>query len=167
MLITYTDITAVTADEEEFNSRYGAIVTVLTSNLQDDNIEDGSVQNETLGNRAITAAKFSTPQAWQAFSYQNGWSEYTDANFLTGAGYMKDHLGRVHLRGMVKGGTGTAGTTIIQLPVGYRPGDVQQLFFTMSNSANCRIDITTGGAIILSAGSATWVSLSGINFKAV
>lgn len=168
MLISISDIANLaTADEDSFNSRFAAIVTVLTGNLQDDNIEDSSITNEVLGNNSITAAKLSTGQAWQSFSYQNGWSEYTDVNFTTGAGYFKDHLGRVHLRGMVKGGTGTAGTTIISLPAGYRPGTVQHLFPVMSNSAIGRIDITTGGSIILNAGSAAWVSLSGINFKAV
>jgi Tfp pilus assembly protein PilE len=47
-------------------------------------------------------------------SFQNGWSNHSTS--WANAGYAVDSIGRVHLRGLIKGGTATAGTTISTIP---------------------------------------------------
>jgi hypothetical protein len=54
---------------------------------------------------------------WNNVSYVNSWTTF-NASFED-AQYMKDTLGFVHVRGIVK--DGTSGTTVFTLPAGYRP----------------------------------------------
>lgn len=50
-----------------------------------------------------------------AFSYQNGWQDYTEDNSLE---IWKDPWGYVHLAGSITGGTDTG---VLALPQGWRP----------------------------------------------
>lgn len=99
--------------------------------------------------------------AWTAVSFENSWVNFDSSNYTAGS-YMKDSLGFVHLRGLVK--TGTIGTTIFTLPSGYRPAKHHH-FGVASNGAFGYCYITNAGAVQASGGSNTWFSLDGIRFS--
>lgn len=89
----------------------------------------------------------------------------TWTNFGSGyndAGYYKDPLGRVHLRGLVK--SGTIGNGIFTLPSGYRPPNIQ-VHAVASNAAFGYLDISTAGVVRPLVGNTAWVSLDGITFR--
>lgn len=94
----------------------------------------------------------------------NSWQNYGTA--YGSAAYWKDKCNVVHISGMVKGGTITDGTVIFTLPSGYRPSAPEK-FLVVSVNALCILDIYTNGNVTIRAGAnASWVSLSGISFKA-
>jgi hypothetical protein len=98
-------------------------------------------------------------QALQTPQFQNGWMNYD--NSYNPVGYFKDSLGVVHLRGLVKGGSGL----IFTLPSGYRPPYRElHAVITHPNVAG-RIDITPDGQVLMIIGSAEWISLDGITFR--
>lgn len=102
-------------------------------------------------------------EAWVAPTLLNSWVNYGGG--YNNAGYFKDSLGIVHLRGLIKDGTATGGTTLFTLPVGYRPA-ARELFNAQSNGALGRIDVTTVGTVSIQMGSNAWISLDGLTFKA-
>lgn len=103
-------------------------------------------------------------QAWQTPTLQNSWVQY-DTIFGT-AQYYKDSTGVVHLRGLLKNGTVTAGTSLFTLPAGYRPV-MQMLYEVTSNDARARLDVKTDGTVTTGPGvSNLWVSLANMSFRA-
>ena len=82
-------------------------------------------------------------------TFQNGWVNYDPAAFYP-ARFWKDVNGDVHIQGLVK--SGTVGTTIFVLPVGYRPGNGLG-YPTDSNNAHGRVDIAPTGNVVAQAGS--------------
>ena len=105
-----------------------------------------------------------TPESWINVSGGVGFTG-TWTNFGSGyndAGYYKDPLGVVHLRGLVK--SGTIGTGIFTLPSGYRPPNIQ-VHAVASNAAFGYLDISTAGVVRPLVGNTTWVSLDGITFR--
>ena len=86
---------------------------------------------------------------WSTATLVNSWANFGSGN--QDAQYRK--IGDiVYVRGMVKNGTTTAGTTIYNLPVGYRPL-TQQVFPTIDgNNAIGRFDVTTAGNLIIQVG---------------
>lgn len=99
---------------------------------------------------------------WFVPFLQNGWIRYDTT--WSNAGYMRDHNGFIHLRGLVK--SGTVGSTMFQLPLGHRPAQ-QLLISTISNGAVGRIRVQTNGVVAAeSPSSNVWVALDGITFKA-
>lgn len=100
---------------------------------------------------------------WTNMTLVNGWVFY-GAPFST-AQYKKGTDNIVSLKGLIRSGTTTAGTTVTTLPVGFRPKE-RILFTSVSADAHIRMDITPGGAVTVQGGSisATWVSLDGISF---
>lgn len=94
-------------------------------------------------------------------SFLNSWVNY-DTTY-NDAGYFKDTVGVVHLRGLVK--NGTIGTAIFTLPAGYRPIR-RQLFTTSSNGALGRCDVEANGNVLANAGNNAWFSLDGLTFLA-
>lgn len=87
-------------------------------------------------------------------------------NFAAGlhtVAYYKDGGGRVHLRGAAK--SGTIGTTIFTLPVGYRPTAVL-LFPVVSNDAFGFARVESDGDVLAQGGSNVYFSLDGISFRA-
>jgi len=99
-------------------------------------------------------------ETWQTPTFQNGWVNYGDVYNL--AGYFKDSLGVIHLRGLVKNGGGT----IFTLPEGYRP--INRELFGVATNPNTigRIDVLSDGQVSMIAGNNGWISLDGITFKA-
>lgn len=101
-----------------------------------------------------------TQEAWITPTLTNGWVPFSDT--LSTAGYFKDTIGIVHLRGIIKNGTGAL---IGFLPVGYRPSKTVYIV-TVSNGLFGYLTISTGGAITAMAYSSAWISLENIAFKA-
>lgn len=104
------------------------------------------------------------PQVWIAPSLENSWTNY-GADHET-AGYMKDSMGFVHLKGLVKNGTSGV---IFTLPVGYRPANNERPIYAVMSGATigrCDVNGTTGAVTATSPYSASWFSLSGITFRA-
>jgi hypothetical protein len=93
---------------------------------------------------------------WVAPALAGLWTDLGSGN--ANAGYTKS-AGRVCLRGVVTGGTGT----IFTLPVGYRPSETLN-FPVVSNSAFGHISITSAGVVSMVIGSSTWLSLDNISF---
>ena len=105
---------------------------------------------------------FNSEEAWIVPAFMNSWTNY-DTTYNP-AGYFKDSLGIVHLRGLVKNGTNN--TTIFTLPVGYRPSN-QELQAVQTNLNTIgRVDILADGQVTVVSGSNGWVSLDGITFRA-
>jgi hypothetical protein len=104
-----------------------------------------------------------TGTAWIAATLGNGW---VNVGGYATAGYMKDPLGFVHLKGVI--GTGASGTTAFTLPAGYRPG-------ASGLHSGGGINVTAPTAVVVYIGSDGTVSpyysagssgLSGITFLA-
>lgn len=100
-------------------------------------------------------------------TYQNGWVTYQVPDYAP-AGYYKDAMGVVHLRGLIK--SGTLDTAAFTLPAGCRPA-YGAIFVCQSaaNNAIMRVNVTAAGLVIPSSGgsgSNAWVSLEGIHFIA-
>jgi len=94
-------------------------------------------------------------------SFSNSWVNFGGS--LSNAGYYKDPLGRVHLRGSVK--SGTAGTSIFTLPSGYRPA-ADRVFAVDANGAHCQLTVTSSGTVVPAAGGGnTQISLDGVSFE--
>lgn len=105
-----------------------------------------------------------TLPSWSAPTLLNGW-----VNFGTpyaAAGYYKDDMGIVRLKGVIK--SGSTGLNIFTLPTGYRPAE-QHIFSGVSNNGSyqlTRIDVHTDGTITMEAGGNSYLSLSNISFRA-
>ena len=140
--------------------RVNAGVTTIDSAKITDKRSLYQVPTSGIAESAVTANKIEVQQTWQTPALQNGWVNY-GSPFDT-AGYMKDSLGFVHLKGLVK--SGTLGQTIFTLPVGYRPTATLR-FASDSNGAHGSVTIDATG-IITSSGSNIWVFLDPVNFKA-
>lgn len=104
----------------------------------------------------------SNQQAWISATLLNSWVNFGVP--YTTAAYMKDSTGFVHLKGTVK--TGAIGTTIFNLPAGYRPG-AAELVPVVSNGAFGAIAISTSvaGDVAASLGNTAYISLDGITFR--
>jgi phage minor structural protein len=102
-------------------------------------------------------------RGWIAPTLLNGWVNY-GSGYET-AGYYKDALGFIHLKGVIK--SGTMGAAAFTLPAGYRPS-YKKMFIVPTAGGAGRVDIdTSGNVIVVSYGSATngYVSLDGIEFN--
>ncbi len=99
-------------------------------------------------------------EAWKAPTFKNGWKNYSST--YNPAGYFKDSMGIVHLRGLVKDGNSGV---IFTLPAGYRPGYRElNAVFTNPNEVG-RLDVMANGEVIMMVGDKGWFSLDGVTFK--
>jgi len=105
---------------------------------------------------------FNSEEAWIVPAFMNGWINFDTTH--NPAGYFKDSLGIVHLRGLVKNGTNN--TTIFTLPVGYRPSNRELQAVQTNLNIIGRVDILADGQVTVVSGSNVWVSLDGITFRA-
>ena len=87
------------------------------------------------------------------FAYQNGWSTW-DANWNP-AGYAVDSLGRVHLRGLMRGGTVTAGTTIASVPAAILAPEYTHWVQIADNSAGHLSTVPSNSTLIAKIGAST------------
>jgi len=148
----------------------------LTANLEGGVVADPEVLQAVVENYALvinanddvmnTKAN-KTQEAWIAPTLLNGWVNYGGTE--DPVGYMKDTLGFVHIRGMIKSGVTTPGTLIFNLPPGYRPlNGLTQVTISndVANDVLSRIHITNDGKVEFWAGASFWFSLNGIIFQA-
>jgi tetrahydromethanopterin S-methyltransferase subunit B len=116
-------------------------------------------------NRATGIVTIDSGESWIAPTLLNSWVNYGGVYAV--AGYYKDPIGLVHIKGLVK--DGTTGTAIFSLPAGYRPSE-QLMFntgaYTGAAYVNGRIDITTGGSVIMTSGANGFLSLNLPPFRA-
>lgn len=94
----------------------------------------------------------------------NGW-ENSSTDFRS-AGYIKDAHGYVHLTGVIASGVTTPGTTLFNLPLGYRPSRALQFpAFTNGGALIGGVLITILGDVQILSGGNISFSLCGISFK--
>lgn len=115
-------------------------------------------------------------QAWQTASLSTGWAGF-DAGGPGNFGfpqYMKDSLGYVHLRGLVKNSTGANNTSstnalVFTLPAGYRPGMTMRMPVINSDTFG-DLDIKNDGTVIIASTmtvtSGGWIGLNNLHFRA-
>lgn len=130
----------------------------------------GTYPDPSIAAGAVTPSKLSPPAAWQDIDFllpfDCRWQNDPGGTF-SNAGYYRDALGIVHLRGRVFvqiGGSCFAATPITLLGFSYGPDKTQE-FATLSNNALGRIEVTPDGFINAAAGS-NWISLDGITWRA-
>lgn len=100
-------------------------------------------------------------EPWITPTLMNGWNAYA---ITTPVKYMKNTIGIVEIRGSVK--TGTTGTIIFNLPIGYRPSQIIEFVVaTNSGTSVCTLVIGTDGNVVAYKAYTTWISLSNINFS--
>lgn len=93
---------------------------------------------------------------WTAPSLINSWVDYGGSYAVTE--YMKDGLGIVWIKGVVK--TGTPPSVAFVLPAGYRPAETR-VFATVANGpAIAQIEIDSSGNVTIQSGSSTLTSLA-------
>lgn len=121
-------------------------------------------------------------EAWKSVTFANSWTNHS--NGYNQAGYFKDSMGIVHLRGLIK--SGAIGEAAFTLPEGYRPqhrelhvaatepekssivtNPLSQITKRIAVTATFgRIDIDTNGNVLIWDGNNLWISLDGITFRA-
>jgi hypothetical protein len=102
-------------------------------------------------------------RGWLSPTFLNGWTDF-GSKYET-AGYYKDALGFIRLKGLIK--NGTMGTAAFVLPSGYRPS-YRKIFPVLTLDGIGRVNIEpSGDVVIMDYGTASnrWVSLDGIIFN--
>lgn len=105
---------------------------------------------------------------WTDCASSTGWTSY-DINYAP-KGVLKTDAGIVYVKGLIRAGTTAVGTTVCNLPVGFRPS-IDLTFITSTNGgtegAPARLDVQTDGDVVIQAIPAnTWLSLNTIRFVA-
>lgn len=141
-----------------------------------------TLTNKTLTAPTITGTVGGTPafgsgttiadqNAYTNFTYLNSWTSASVVSNQGAAQYYRNALGEVGLRGAIN--TGTAGTVMGNLPVGYRPSVALQFVGNLSNAGVSVITIASNGDVTPAVITGTyntstgWFSLAGILFRAV
>lgn len=94
-------------------------------------------------------------------AFENSWANFAGGHQV--AGFYKDAFGRVHLQGLVAGGTIPA--TIFTLPEGYRP-DTIHLFIALEGTGGVgRVDVNADGTVDAIQGNNTVYQLNGFSFR--
>jgi hypothetical protein len=106
-------------------------------------------------------------------AFQGAWVNYDNGLTVPGGGTQRDagfyrHLGHVYLFGVVKSGTG--GTTVFTLPVGYRPTVGSRQFAAVASNGPATVLVANGGEVqlydlVASSSVATYGFLDGIVFR--
>ena len=105
--------------------------------------------------------KIDVQEAWIAPTHLNSWANF-DGGYNE-AGYMKDSLGFVHLRGSIK--SGTPPSVAFTLPSGYRPVGI--CWYPLARTGGTgKLQIQVDGDGYIESGSGKQTSLDGITFKA-
>lgn len=111
------------------------------------------------------ALKADAAQAdWTAPSLLNSWVNY--GGEYAGAGYLKDTMGFVHMKGLIKSGTGTAGTVLFILPEGCRPAATVIIPTVGADAAEIMSIDTSGNVKVFTETGNSYFVLCGM-FKAV
>jgi hypothetical protein len=166
-------------------SAFRAGISIQSSSVSDYSIDDGSSSTTayrlqgshttgldlslaTISGNAISLASGHTisggswtQSAWVAMTggYTNSWVDF-GGGYMAGA-YMKDTLGFVHLRGLIK--SGTMSTSAFTLPAGFRPS-ATVLMPSSSNNLYAQLEVASSGTITPTVGVNNYISLNGITF---
>jgi Tfp pilus assembly protein PilE len=110
------------------------------------------------------AALYFYDTSWNTLPLQNSWTHYGSP--YSTPKYRKTSDGVVVVQGMLKRSSAAgAGSTIANLPIGYRPSTGNLIFINSTNSNTyARTDIFTDGNIVFQGGSNGWYSLDNIMF---
>jgi hypothetical protein len=113
-------------------------------------------------------------ETWTSATLLNSWVAYDSTTPTTTQWgtlqYLKDACGFVHLRGLIRSGTTTPGTTVAVLPAGFRPGT--NTLFPVRTAAGAddrtgRCDIYSNGNVTIQGNiGADYLSFNGITFLA-
>jgi hypothetical protein len=101
-------------------------------------------------------------ERWRAATLLNSWANY--GGFYREAGYMRDAVGTVHLRGCIK--SGSTGTTAFTLPdePGWRP--VANVLRLPAQGVSAYVEIEGSSRNVnVYASDTTFISLDGISFR--
>lgn len=109
-----------------------------------------------------------TMASWIDCPLLAGWVDYAGTYATHGVTKTKNDV--VYMKGLIKSGTATSGTTICNLPPGYRPTETLVFLTGTSGSpegAPARIDVYPNGNVTLNYGvSSGWIDLDMIRFVA-
>ncbi len=123
-----------------------------------DNTSDANKPVSTAQQAALNAKANSAQSAWVAPTLAGAWLNFGGS--YEAAGYLKDNFGFLHLKGLVKSGTGV----IFNLPVGFRPSE-EKIFASIGNGTLADVRVGTNGDVSLYSGNSSYLSLSGIVFQ--
>jgi hypothetical protein len=116
---------AVTGAKVARNSLTGVQVNEATLGTVSSATHATSAATATSATNATTAQNLAAPEAFHNVgapgepAFQNSWQNNAMTTYGYPAGFYKDRLGVVHLRGRIT--SGSANNAIFQLPPGYRP----------------------------------------------
>lgn len=130
-----------------------------------DNTSDADKPVSTAQQTEIDTKADTTQPGWTTPSLASGWGNY--AGFET-VGHMKDTLGFVHLKGMIRNNSGADKTgTLFTLPSGSRPGG-KMLVPVEVFGGHGRVDVNTDGTVSVqtTVPDTRWVTLTSITFYA-
>jgi hypothetical protein len=103
------------------------------------------------------------PEAWIAATLQNGWANFGATH--EGAGYRKTPTGEVQLRGLIKNGTTTNGTTILNLASAYRSAKEREFVSVDASNGAFRIKVAPNGDVsIFGVTNNSYLSLESVRF---
>lgn len=136
---------------------------VVRGDAQPERLAAGAANTFLMGQGAGSLPAYSAipVDAWTAPTLLNSWVNYGAP--CNPAGFWIDQFRVVHLRGMVRYGSGIP-SAIFLLPAGYRP-PYQEVQVIISNNLVGYCAIEPGGNVIAGLGSTGWVSLDGITFR--
>jgi hypothetical protein len=110
-------------------------------------------------NGIINTPGFTTP------TLLNGWINYDVNAGYAAAGYFKDKHSVVHLKGLIKSGTTTTATPLLNLPAGYRPSEIM-IYIVVNSGGFGRVDVYPSGDVQILSGGNGFLSFDGISFRA-
>lgn len=150
-------------------TKYGRIIAVASTALTVYMMNAATLTNETISSPVYSPLAspvapnidWNEQELWQIPTLLNGWANY-GSGFMS-AGFFKDTSGIVHLRGMVRSGSGN----ICVLPAGYRPAGVG--YYAASNSVGTFagiISVDSSGVVKMDGGTNGYIALDCVHFRA-
>lgn len=124
-----------------------------------------------MATQKISKNQHKAQEAWITPAYTAGWGDYDNNNWF-GVRYMKDNMGFVHMKGLIKNTSGAskaANNVMFNLPAGYRPGNLIRILTSASPAPGlAACDIAPDGNVYLTSAivSNEWASFANISFKA-
>jgi hypothetical protein len=105
-------------------------------------------------------------EGWQPVVFENGWHNLVEQSNdrFNDAGYFKDSVGIVHLKGTLGGGSNTV---IFRLPYHYKPWAHEVFACLTKDNVIGRVDVRSSGEVMVTiGGNSGGVCLDGITFRA-